>query len=79
MRVLSALVLGLAAALATAPALALSPQEAILLAKPAAALITARVDAEITMNCGRGPVTVKPSPFIAVSYTHLTLPTIYSV
>jgi len=64
MRVLSALVLGLAAALATAPALALSPQEAILLAKPAAALITARVDAEITMNCGRGPVTVKPSPFV---------------
>jgi len=66
MRVLSALVLGhgLAAALATTPALALTPQEAILLAKPAAALITARVDAEITMNCGRGPVTVKPSPFV---------------
>jgi len=51
--VLSALVVGLAAALAAAPALALSPQEAILLAKPAVALITARVDAEITMNCGR--------------------------
>ncbi|HTO10344.1 MAG TPA: cyclic nucleotide-binding domain-containing protein [Candidatus Binatia bacterium] len=64
MRVLSALAIGLGAALAAAPALALSPQEAILLAKPAVALITARVDAEVTMNCGRGPVTVKPSPFI---------------
>jgi len=66
MRVLSALAIGLAAALAAAPALALSPQEAILLAKPAVALITARVDAEVTMNCGRGPVTVKPSPFIEI-------------
>ena len=51
-------------ALAAGPAHALSVQEAILLAKPAVALVTARVDAEITMNCGRGPVTVKPSPFI---------------
>jgi S1-C subfamily serine protease/rhodanese-related sulfurtransferase len=64
MRVLSALVIGVAAALAAAPALALSVQEAILLAKPAVALVTARIDAEITMNCGKGPVTVKPSPFI---------------
>ena len=52
------------AALAAGPAHALSVQEAILLAKPAVALVTARVDAEITMNCGRGPVTVKPAPFI---------------
>src|SRR5207237_1900431 len=50
--------------LAAGPAHALSVQEAILLAKPAVALVTARVDAEITMNCGRGPVTVKPAPFI---------------
>lgn len=43
---------------------ALTVQEAILRAKPAVALITARVDAEVTMNCGQGPVTVKPSPFV---------------
>ncbi|HEV8640154.1 MAG TPA: cyclic nucleotide-binding domain-containing protein [Methylomirabilota bacterium] len=42
----------------------LTVQEAILRAKPAVALITARVDAEVTMNCGQGPVTVKPSPFV---------------
>jgi S1-C subfamily serine protease/rhodanese-related sulfurtransferase len=64
MRVTSALAAALTVALAFAPALALTPQEAILLAKPAVALITARIDAEITMNCGKGPVTVKPSPFI---------------
>jgi rhodanese-related sulfurtransferase len=64
MRWPSALVSALGVALAAVPALALTPQEAILLAKPAVALITARVDAEVTMNCGRGPVTVKPSPFI---------------
>ena len=64
MRVESALVIGLVVALAATPALALTPQEAILLAKPAVALVTARIDAEITMNCGQGPVTVKPSPFV---------------
>ncbi|OLC30794.1 MAG: hypothetical protein AUH81_19325 [Candidatus Rokubacteria bacterium 13_1_40CM_4_69_5] len=42
----------------------LTVQEAILRAKPAVALITARIDAEVTMNCGQGPVTVKPSPFV---------------
>jgi S1-C subfamily serine protease/rhodanese-related sulfurtransferase len=52
------------AALGAGRAHALSVQEAILLAKPAVALVTARIDAEITMNCGHGPVTVKPSPFI---------------
>lgn len=45
-------------------AAALSVQEAILRAKPAVALVTARVEAEVTMDCGQGPVTVKPSPFI---------------
>jgi len=64
MRTLAAALVGLAAALATAPALALSVQEAIQRAKPAVALVTARVDAEITMNCGKGPVTVKPAPFV---------------
>jgi S1-C subfamily serine protease/rhodanese-related sulfurtransferase len=50
----------------TAPqaALGFTPQEAILRATPAAALITARVDAEVTMNCGQGPVIVRPAPFI---------------
>ena len=66
MRVLSALALGLAVALAAVPAPAMTPQEAILLAKPAVALVTARVDAEVTMDCGRGPVTVKPSPFVEI-------------
>ncbi len=57
--------LGLIACVATAvPVSAASIQEVILRAKPAVALVTARVDAEITLNCGRGPVTVKPSPFI---------------
>jgi len=63
-RRLAAILLGLAAALTAASAHALSVQEAILLAKPAVALVTARIDAEITMNCGQGPVTVKPAPFI---------------
>src|SRR5262245_45944935 len=43
---------------------ALTVQEAILRAKPAVALITARVDAEVTINCGQGLVTVKPAPFV---------------
>jgi S1-C subfamily serine protease/rhodanese-related sulfurtransferase len=47
-----------------ATAVALTPQQSILRAKPAVALITARVEAEVTMNCGQGPVTVKPAPFI---------------
>ncbi|HXG15826.1 MAG TPA: cyclic nucleotide-binding domain-containing protein [Calidithermus sp.] len=42
----------------------LSVQEAILRAKPAVALVTARVDAEVTLNCGSGPVTVRPRPFV---------------
>ena len=55
------LVLGL-----TAPAGAAmrSIQEAILVAKPAVALVTAEVGAEVTMNCGTGPVTVQPPPFV---------------
>ena len=43
---------------------ALTVQEAILRAKPAVVLITARVDAEVTINCGQGLVTVKPAPFV---------------
>jgi S1-C subfamily serine protease/rhodanese-related sulfurtransferase len=65
MRRLIALGLVLSAALAgPTDVFALSAQEAILRAKPAVALITARVDGEVTLNCGQGPVIVKPSPFI---------------
>jgi len=49
---------------APAAAAPLTVQEAILRAKPAVALVTSRVDAEVTMDCGQGPVTIKPSPFI---------------
>src|SRR5437773_1587704 len=45
-------------------AVALSVQEAILRAKPAVALITAEVKADVTMNCGQGLVTVSPAPFV---------------
>ncbi len=43
---------------------ALTVQEAILRAKPAVALITTSVGAEVTMDCGQGPVTVTPAPFV---------------
>jgi rhodanese-related sulfurtransferase len=43
---------------------ALSIQEALLRAKPAVALVTASVGAEITMDCGQGPITVTPAPFM---------------
>jgi S1-C subfamily serine protease/rhodanese-related sulfurtransferase len=50
--------------LAPAAVAALSVQEAILVAKPAVAMVTAEVRAEVTMNCGRGTVTVRPLPFV---------------
>ena len=53
-----------AALLAPGVATALTVQEAIQRARPGVALVTARVDAEVTLNCGAGPVTVKPRPFI---------------
>lgn len=46
------------------PVAAYTVQEAILRAKPAVALITAEVRADVTMNCGQGLVTVSPAPFI---------------
>ncbi|MGH6689850.1 MAG: cyclic nucleotide-binding domain-containing protein [Gammaproteobacteria bacterium] len=65
MRRMPALGLVLSAALALpSAASALSVQEAILRAKPAVALITARVEAEVTMNCGQGPMIMRPAPFI---------------
>ena len=39
-------------------------QELVLRAKPAVALVTARVDAEATVNCGAGAIAVKPVPFV---------------
>jgi len=63
-RLLAGAAVTLAALAAPASSFALSAQEAILRAKPAVVLITARVDAEVTVNCGQGPVTVKPRPFI---------------
>jgi hypothetical protein len=39
-------------------------QQALLLAKPAVAIVTSRVDAEAPVDCGAGPVAVKPSPFM---------------
>ena len=65
MRGVRALAFLLPAALGLAPeARALSVQEAIQLATPAVALITASVGAEVTMDCGQGPVTVTPAPFV---------------
>lgn len=43
---------------------ALSVQEAILIAKPAVALVSTEVWAEVTVNCGAGFVTVRPAPFV---------------
>src|SRR5436190_1183475 len=58
------LVLAVLAILAPAAASAVTLQEALLLAKPAVALVTAEVRAEVTLNCGRGTVTVRPTPFV---------------
>ena len=49
---------------ATKPASALTVQEAILRATPAVVLVTSEVGAEVTMNCGTGPVTIQTAPFI---------------
>ena len=43
---------------------AVSVQEALLIAKPAVALVTAEVRAEVTLNCGQGTKTVRPTPFV---------------
>jgi S1-C subfamily serine protease len=39
-------------------------QEVILRAKPAAVLVTARVDAEVSVRCGAVATTVNPAPFV---------------
>ncbi|OGL07974.1 MAG: hypothetical protein A3I17_05100 [Candidatus Rokubacteria bacterium RIFCSPLOWO2_02_FULL_72_37] len=61
---LAGLLLAGAALVGARDAAALTVQEAILRAKPAVALITAEVRADVTMNCGQGPVTVSPAPFV---------------
>src|SRR6266566_567032 len=43
---------------------AYSVQEAILRVKPAVVLITTTVGGDVTLNCGLGPVTVTPAPYI---------------
>jgi S1-C subfamily serine protease/rhodanese-related sulfurtransferase len=43
---------------------AYSVQEAILRVKPAVVLITTEVRGDVTLNCGRGPITVSPAPYI---------------
>jgi len=43
---------------------AYSIQEAILRVKPAVVLITTTVGGDVTLNCGRGPVTVSLAPYI---------------
>src|SRR5438067_10117961 len=43
---------------------AYSIQEAILRVKPAVVLITTTVGGDVTLNCGRGPTTVSPAPYI---------------
>jgi S1-C subfamily serine protease len=48
------------------PSFALSVQEALLHAVPAVALVSAEVKASATVNCGQGPITVSPKPFIEV-------------
>ncbi len=63
-----ALVLAASAGLAAipSPSSALSVQDALLLAKPAVALVSAQVNANVTVNCGQGPVTISPRPYIEV-------------
>lgn len=61
--VLGAILIVVCTAAPAAPAVR-TFQEAILRVKPAVVLVTARIDAEVTMDCGEGPVTVKPAPFI---------------
>jgi rhodanese-related sulfurtransferase len=64
MRAALALSLGALTILAPAATSAVTLQEGILLAKPAVALVTAEVRAEVTLNCGRRTVTVRPTPFV---------------
>ena len=59
-----ALIASAGLALLPAPSSAHSVQETLLTAKPAVTLVSAGVSGSVTVNCGKGPVTVSPSPFI---------------
>src|SRR5262245_52326032 len=67
-RVRWATVLAASAGLAAmpSPSFASSVQETLLLALPAVAVVSAEVKASATVNCGQGPITVSPKPFIEV-------------
>jgi S1-C subfamily serine protease len=41
----------------------LGVEELVLRAKPAVVLVTTRVNAEVTLDCGDGPITVSPAPY----------------
>ena len=43
---------------------AMTVQEAILRAKPAVVVIASQIGADITLNCGKGLVSVSPTPFV---------------
>jgi len=64
----SFLVLAVTSIIALLPVLrianALTVPEAILRARPAVALVRAEIRGEVTTNCGAGPVTVRPAPFV---------------
>jgi S1-C subfamily serine protease len=45
-------------------AAATSVQEAILRAKPATVLIHSKIGADVVLDCGRGPVRVRPTPIV---------------
>src|SRR5215469_11282580 len=64
MRAVFAFALAVVALLAPAGTSAVTVQEALLIAKPAVALVTAEVRAEVTLNCGQGTKTVRPTPFV---------------
>ena len=64
MRVVLAVTLAVVTLLAAGSTSAVTVQEALLIAKPAVALVTAEVRAEVTLNCGQGTKTVRPTPFV---------------
>src|SRR5215470_18984820 len=64
MRAAFAFALAVVTLLAAGSTSAVTVQEALLIAKPAVALVTAEVRAEVTLNCGGGTKTVRPTPFV---------------
>jgi S1-C subfamily serine protease/rhodanese-related sulfurtransferase len=60
------LAVGASLAAMPSPSSALSVQEALLRDVPAVALVSAEVKASATVNCGQGPITISPRPFLEV-------------